>query len=529
MSGPSKLPIYDAHGVYSPGLALQLVSGIELTAPAPDAFLEHLLAFITEFPETLQQEIEFEPLSASTRNHIIQVFRGFQEPQSAEYLLKKAPILGELFLETLTYYLGPSYSSLRGSGCMGTRDNAHCGCETCVPTYVKKPTSFTYGTCGLLSCAQNRFVYQLRENNLKRVRRNFCAFSQHLPYCLPVECDAEAYGFERCRLCATTFHRSCALTLFLEGDYAFKLDPSAQLICSNRLLVLPQTVILFSTVASALANNGTLLKYLVVIPTHTTASADIQYRALQDASSEFDGLIFAWVGDALMDTEDSGLSGTPAAQRDPSRAAILALRKDLVTTATRKRAARTPSMRSHASESVDTPEDSIPEGNYGLSPVHMDANLRATFWAATWPRRHVVWSSNVKPQQFPRPDRFLTYCRKRMSEWSTIQRSGLGVFAPAHQPHVFHHRTALLVQARYGFMIELVEHAGLEWPWCTWESLYVCITTHYVSMWELQPFSGAVRLDRDLLRFQYEEHYGDVREVFRQYVLDTISPTKVLE
>eukprot|EP00854_Cymbomonas_tetramitiformis_P002905 gene2905-3716_t len=48
-------------------------------------------------------------------------------------------------------------------------------------------------------------------------------------------------------------------------------------------------------------------------------------------------------------------------------------------------------------------------------------------------------------------------------------------------------------------------------------------------MWELQPFSGAVRLDRDLLRFQYEEHYGDVRVIFRQYVLDTISPTKVLE
>eukprot|EP00854_Cymbomonas_tetramitiformis_P002906 gene2906-3717_t len=449
---------------------------------------------------------------------------------------------------------------------MGTRDNALCDRETCVTTYVKKPTSFTYGTCGLLSCAQNRFVYQLRENNLKRVRRNFCAISQHLLYCLPVECDAEAYGFERCRLCATTFHRSCALTLFLEGDYAFKLDPSAQLICSNCLLVLPQTVIVFSTVASALANNGTPLKYLVVIPTHTTAAANIQYRALQDASSEFDGLTFAWLGDALMDTEDSGLSGTPAAQRDPSRAAILALKEDLVTTATRERAARTPSMRSRASESVDTPEGSIPESNYGLSPVHMDANLRATFWAASYmaeetrrleqqrqaaagitfdllltavapkdgveglvtgdidglsvtdldspsamrremrenysgngttkvdklimrrlmqvdtlgdsaelqhtplrvTQESLTMSGNklqVRDRlQFPRQDRFLTYCRKRTSEWSTIQRSGLGVFAPAHQSHVFHHRTALLVQARYGFMIELVEHAGLEWP-----------------------------------------------------------------
>eukprot|EP00854_Cymbomonas_tetramitiformis_P014939 gene14939-17656_t len=35
------------------------------------------------------------------------------------------------------------------------------------------------------------------------------------------------------------------------------------------------------------------------------------------------------------------------------------------------------------------------------------------------------------------------------------------------------------LKARYEFLVELVDHAGLEWAWCTWESLYVFITTKY--------------------------------------------------
>eukprot|EP00854_Cymbomonas_tetramitiformis_P016017 gene16017-18997_t len=622
MSGPPKLSVYDSHGTYDAQLAVQLVSGIELTSPAPDAFLEHFISFIVDFPQILQQETDFEPLSEIQRNHIVQVFRGFQEPASSEYLRHHAPILGDLFLETLTYYMGPIYATLRGSGCLGTRDNALCGRETCIPTYSKKSTSFTYGTCGLLSCAQNRLVFQLRDNNLKRTRRNF-------------------------------------------------------------------------------------------------------------------DLTFAWLGDAIVENETHGsLSGTPAAQLDPSRVALLALREDLVSTATRERAAGTPSVPSPPSDTVDTPEGSIPEGNYGLSPVHIDDNIRTAVGAlapplaprapqlaeptisdaglaslvhhplanlhveaqpqprgpapvptyipphlrpsveplaipirtrdaptATAPHinpqpvtapqpmadiqgrvpsadtagdllsRYVADESRRQEQQrqaaagisidlllsavapkdgieglvsgavdglvttdldspsalhremrenysgngttkvdkllmrrsmqvdtlgdsaelqhtplrvtqesltmsgskllvkdrlqFPRRDRFLTYCRKRIAEWNTIQHSGLGVFSTTHESCVFHIRTALLIQARYGFMIELVEHAGLEWSWCTWESLFVYLTAKYVSAWELQPYTRAVRLDRDLLGFQHEGH-GDLRDVFRQYVVDTISPTQCM-
>ncbi|KAK3270082.1 hypothetical protein CYMTET_21506 [Cymbomonas tetramitiformis] len=131
--------------------------------------------------------------------------------------------------------------------------------------------------------------------------------------------------------------------------------------------------------------------------------------------------------------------------------------------------------------------------------------------------------------QFPRRDRYLAYCRKRMAKWQSIMHSDHGVFASTHESQLYHRRTALLIQARYEFLVELVDHAGLEWAWCTWESLYVFITTKYVSAWELQPFTAAAKLDRDLLRFQCEHLDGDRRDVVRRYVADTLSPSQVLE
>ncbi|KAK3274807.1 hypothetical protein CYMTET_17037, partial [Cymbomonas tetramitiformis] len=43
------------------------------------------------------------------------------------------------------------------------------------------------------------------------------------------------------------------------------------------------------------------------------------------------------------------------------------------------------------------------------------------------------------------------------------------------------------------------------------------------------PFTGAAKLDRDLLRFQWEIPDGDRRDVVRRYVVDTLSPSQVLE
>ncbi|KAK3255035.1 hypothetical protein CYMTET_35770 [Cymbomonas tetramitiformis] len=131
-----------------------------------------------------------------------------------------------------------------------------------------------------------------------------------------------------------------------------------------------QVITIFATVASTLANTGTPLKYLVVVPTHTTEAAELHLRSLQDAAESFEGIKFAWLGNAEGEEEFSGLSGTPVARRDPERATMLALREELRHSVQREqdlRAANTDSAR--LSEAGDTPEGSIPEGIYGYNPT----------------------------------------------------------------------------------------------------------------------------------------------------------------
>ncbi|KAK3272495.1 hypothetical protein CYMTET_19212 [Cymbomonas tetramitiformis] len=48
-----------------------------------------------------------------------------------------------------------------------------------------------------------------------------------------------------------------------------------------------------------LANTGTPLQHLVVIPNHTTPEADAQYQVLQEASTIFSGHAYVWGGDAI--------------------------------------------------------------------------------------------------------------------------------------------------------------------------------------------------------------------------------------
>ncbi|KAK3241455.1 hypothetical protein CYMTET_48772 [Cymbomonas tetramitiformis] len=751
MLGASKLAVFDDDGHFSLALAKTLVADVKLSPPAPDVFLNHLMSFIAELPQIVQQEQSFQLFSESTRHQLVIIFRGFLEPQSAQYLSERAPILSDLFVESVTYFLEPVNNALFGVGCPGTRDNVRCFRTECVPTYIRNPTSLTFGTCGLLVCAQNRLACQLTGIELKRTRRNFCALTQKLPYCLPISCSGVSSSYERCRLCSTTLHRACALNLFSEGNYAFPLEAGSQLFCSQCIITLPQVITIFATVASTLANTGTPLEYLVVIPTHTTEAAELHLRSLQDAAEGFVGIKFAWLGDAEGEEEFSGLSGTPVAHRDPERNTKLALREELRHSVQRERDLRVAHANSaRSSESGDTPEGSIPEGNYGYSPAvafqapssgaaqpalgvthpshsiptvgvapnsllphplgeltvepqlapgepatyppgaYIPPHLRpnATTHASIPAPLRAVPPSVVNPQpvtagllptaavpargqvgtttstapaaglqpddlssdllrlrvteelqrqtaqrhdaagatyalmlaavtptmgiselvtgeidglavtdldspsalrremrenysgngttkadktvmrrlmqvdtlgdsaelrhtpfrassesvtmdgnklkvrdrlQFPRRDRYLAYCRKRSAEWRSIMDSGHGVFAATYESQVYHRRTALLIQARYEFLIELVDHAGLEWSWCSWESLYVFITTRYVSAWELQPFTGAAKLDRDLLRFQWEIPDGDRRDVVRRYVVDTLSPSQVLE
>ncbi|KAK3242047.1 hypothetical protein CYMTET_48240 [Cymbomonas tetramitiformis] len=115
------------------------------------------------------------------------------------------------------------------------------------------------------------------------------------------------------------------------------------------------------------------------------------------------------------------------------------------------------------------------------------------------------------------------------AEWHAILVSGCGVFSSAYEAHLVHQRTALIIKARYEFLGELVEYAALEWPWCSWEGVYVFLTAKYVSVWEMTPFSKAVKLDRDLLRFHSEDSVGDHREAIRQYISDTAQPSQLTD
>eukprot|EP00854_Cymbomonas_tetramitiformis_P001811 gene1811-2478_t len=331
MLGASKLAVFDDNGHFSFALAQTLVTDIQLSSPVPTDFLTHLMSFIAELPQIVMQEQSFQLFSESTRQQLVAIFRGFLEPQSALYLAEHAPILSDLFVESVTYFLEPVNSVLFGVGCPGTRDN-------------------------------NRLASQLTGNALKRTRRNFCALAQKLPYCLPISCSGDSSSYERCRLCSMTLHRSCALNIFSEGNYAFPLDAGSQLFCSQCIITLPQVVAIFATVASTLANTGAPLEYLVVVPTHTTEAAELHLRALQDAAESFEGIKFAWLGDVEGEKEFFGLSGTPVAQRDPERATMMALREELRHSVQRERDLRaTHAESAHTSEAGDTPGGSIPE------------------------------------------------------------------------------------------------------------------------------------------------------------------------
>ncbi|KAK3260351.1 hypothetical protein CYMTET_30685 [Cymbomonas tetramitiformis] len=660
MLGASKLAVFDDDGHFSLALAKTLVADVKLSPPAPDVFLDHLMSFIAELPQIVQQEQSFQLFSESTRHQLVIIFRGFLEPQSAQYLSERAPILSDLFVESVTYFLEPVNNALFGVGCPGTRDNVRCFRTECVPTYIRNPTSLTFGTCGLLVCAQNRLACQLTGIELKRTRRNFCALTQKLPYCLPISCSGVSSSYERCRLCSTTLHRACALNLFSEGNYAFPLEAGSQLFCSQCIITLPQVITIFATVASTLANTGTPLEYLVVIPTHTTEAAELHLRSLQDAAEGFVGIKFAWLGDAEGEEEFSGLSGTPVAHRDPERNTKLALREELRHSVQRERDLRVAHANSaRSSESGDTPEGSIPEGNYGYSPA---VAFQAPSSGAAQPALGVTHPSHSIPTVGVAPNSLLPHPLGELTVEPQLIAPGEpatyppGAYIPPHlRPNATTHASipaplravpppsvvnpqpvtagllptaAVPARGQVGTTTSTAPAAGLQPDDLSSDLLRLRVTEElqrqtaqrhdaagatYALMLaavtptmgiselvtgeidglavtdldspsalrremrenysgngttkadktvmrrlmqvdtlgdsaelrhtpfrassesvtmdgnKLKPFTGAAKLDRDLLRFQWEIPDGDRRDVVRRYVVDTLSPSQVLE
>jgi len=136
--------------------------------------------------------------------------------------------------------------------------------------------------------------------------------------------------------------------------------------------------------------------------------------------------------------------------------------------------------------------------------------------------------------QFPRADRFLNWCRRRCEDWERIRSSGLGVFAHSSDPDSAfksHYRTAVLIVSRYEFMMELVDYVRSEMPNVPFDATYVLITSYYVTArWTKQPFSRALKEDRDLVRMG-SEPYTTVsarRENLRRLVMETF-PTMAFQ
>ncbi|KAK3275120.1 hypothetical protein CYMTET_16752 [Cymbomonas tetramitiformis] len=129
--------------------------------------------------------------------------------------------------------------------------------------------------------------------------------------------------------------------------------------------------------------------------------------------------------------------------------------------------------------------------------------------------------------QFPRVDRFLSWCRRRCEDWERIRDSGIGVFTynpdPA-SPFKAHYRTAVMIVARYEFLMELVEYVRTEMPHVPFEATYVLITSYYVTArWTKQPFTTALSEDRDLLRLGSEKFttVSARRENLRRLVMES--------
>eukprot|EP00854_Cymbomonas_tetramitiformis_P016174 gene16174-19193_t len=159
-------------------------------------------------------------------------------------------------------------------------------------------------------------------------------------------------------------------------------------------------LIIFAEITSMLANTGTPLQHLVVIPNHTTPEADAQYQVLQEASTIFSGHAYVWGGDAIEEA--------PVGLSVDDLSSLSALRREM-------------------------------RENY--------------FYLATGDARELF-----------------------------------------------------LVTAHYDFL-----------------------TAEYAAVWEMQPFSAALELGRDLRRFFCEDLSGDCWESSRQYITELVQPSHLTD
>eukprot|EP00854_Cymbomonas_tetramitiformis_P005727 gene5727-6916_t len=109
---------------------------------------------------------------------------------------------------------------------------------------------------------------------------------------------------------------------------------------------------------------------------------------------------------------------------------------------------------------------------------------------------------------------------KRIEEWERIRDIRIGVFAPDTVNYRSFIRTAMIIIARYEFLLELVDFIRNEYPQVPFEATYVLITSHYVTArWSKQPYNKAFSEDRDFLRTSfYFSSMSERRENLRRLV-----------
>ncbi|KAK3278612.1 hypothetical protein CYMTET_13452 [Cymbomonas tetramitiformis] len=124
--------------------------------------------------------------------------------------------------------------------------------------------------------------------------------------------------------------------------------------------------------------------------------------------------------------------------------------------------------------------------------------------------------------QVPSYERFTTWCRKLIEEYTVIRDSGVGPYTHGHPHYYLLLCSAIVVITWLEFMLETVEYMRSEWPTLRFEAAYLLLTTQYISTrWAKQPYSETYREDRELLRLGAADSWGSARrDNVRQYVID---------
>ncbi|KAK3285578.1 hypothetical protein CYMTET_6828 [Cymbomonas tetramitiformis] len=494
----------------------QKLSGYELTAPADPNLVGCILHFASHVDTVVAYARRGEPCEAS----LVQAFAAIMSQvsvgsESRALIDVEAPLIPSIIEEILSFAYGQRLSQLRGTGnlagCPGRVAYGFCGVTEPFEQYTTKPDSSAFGTCGQKGSP-------VRAELLAQLSAARSSGSLPVPPSVPVPLALTA-----------PVHVAPAVSAELPRDVSAKYVPPAfrtsglSLPLTSSSLSIPPGLGESTVVPVARVEPPPELGDMRIVAERESAlgrfgSSGIHARATWTRNSSFYSAYLrndcSCYSDTVCDTRTSALGLCAWSPSYPGREMLENYSGNSTDAASKRQMQR---LMQSDTLGASTDLQYTPLQERGGDLVQEDASLC------------------VKDKlQFPRADRFLNWCRRRCEDWERIRSSGLGVFAYSSDPDSpfkSHYRTAVLIVSRYEFLMELVDYVRSEMPNVPFDATYVLITSYYVTArWTKQPFSRALKEDRDLVRMGSEAltTVSARRENLRRLVMETF-PTMAFQ